>query len=168
MMPLIVEVPSGVLLRGARMFTLALILLAPAAAWVQPAGAADGDGRAQALYREVMSPFCPGLTLADCPSQQAFEMRGDIARRLDAGESRQAIVDELVAAYGAQILADPSDTPIGRIVWGVPIALSALAAVGLAVFLRRVTRSSAGERTAEADVTAAARGRLDEELAALD
>ena len=115
-----------------------------------------------------MSPFCPGLTLADCPSPNAFTMRGDIERRLKNGESRQAIVDELVKTYGAQILADPSDTPIGSIVWGVPFALSVLAAAGLAFFLRRATRN----RTKEAADTPAEspqmRSRVDEELAALD
>lgn len=166
MTPLRVELPSAALRHAARVMALAVALLAPA--WAQSDGSPDADRRAQALSREVMSPFCPGLTLADCPSQQAFEMRGDIARRLNAGESQQAIVDELVATYGAKILADPSDTPIGRIVWGVPMVLSALAAVALALFLRRVTRRVSAERTAEAEITPAVRGRLDEELAALD
>jgi len=146
---------------------LALVALAPSASGAQAAPSPDIDAQAQALFREVMSPFCPGLTLADCPSQQAFEMRGDIERRLKNGESRQVIVDELVATYGAQILSDPSDTPIGRVVWGVPIVLSVLAAGALALFLRRVTRPR-DVGTADAEATPSERRRLDEELAALD
>ena len=115
-----------------------------------------------------MSPFCPGLTLADCPSPNAFTMRGDIERRLKNGESRQAIVDELVKTYGAQILADPSDTPIGSIVWGVPFALSALAAAGLAFFLRRATRNRTKEAVDTPAESPQMRSRVDEELAALD
>ena len=115
-----------------------------------------------------MSPFCPGLTLADCPSPNAFTMRGDIERRLKNGESRQAIVDELVKTYGAQILADPSDTPIGSIVWGVPFALSVLAAAGLAFFLRRATRNRTKEVTDTPAESPQMRSRVDEELAALD
>jgi cytochrome c-type biogenesis protein CcmH/NrfF len=163
---------------------LALVASVPAQGWTQPAPDAQTTSRspaapptaaeaaaevqARALFTEVMSPFCPGLTLADCPSPNAFTMRGDIERRLKNGESRQAIVDELVRTYGAQILADPSDTPIGSIVWGVPFAVSALAAAGLAFFLRRATR----RRTAEAITTQAEspqmRSRVDEELAAMD
>ena len=56
---------------------------------------------------------------------------------------------------------------IGRIVWGVPIVLSVLAAGGLAWFLRRITRfpGAASEGGSE---SADERDRLDEELAALD
>jgi len=154
-----------------RRWTVVLLMAALAAVAGATAAAQSttppAAAQAQALYREVMSPFCPGLTLADCPSPQAFERRGDIERRLKNGESRQAIVDELVAAYGPQILSDPSDTPIGRIVWGVPIVLSVLAAGGLAWFLRRITRfpGAASEGGSE---SADERDRLDEELAALD
>jgi cytochrome c-type biogenesis protein CcmH/NrfF len=119
------------------------------------------------LFRAVMSPFCPGLTLADCPSPAAFELRKSLSARLARGESRDAVVGELVTQYGPQILADPSDTPIGRVVWGVPIAASLLAALG--VVLRRwghtrLTEAAAAPAPATRDLTM----RLDEELAALD
>jgi cytochrome c-type biogenesis protein CcmH len=129
--------------------------------------AAAAEAEAQALFREVMSPFCPGLTLADCPSPNAFTLRDEIEARLKQGESRDAIVDELVAKYGTPILADPSETPIGSVVWGVPIALSALAALGLAWFLRRATRPPAEEPLAVAGPPGL-RDRLEEELDKLD
>ena len=125
--------------------------------------AADADR----IFTELMSPFCPGLTLADCPSPNAFDLRGEIRRRLEAGESREAIERELVAKYGVQILADPSNTPIGRVVWGVPIGVAAAAAVGLAWFVRRATRVAQAER-AVAAVDSATSRRLDEELRDLD
>ena len=121
------------------------------------------------LYHEVMSPFCPGLTLADCPSPAAFELRKTLAGRLASGELRETLAHELVAQYGPQILADPSDTPIGRVVWGVPIAGSLLGAAGLALMLRRWKRARphqavAGPSPVSGDLTV----RLNEELAALD
>jgi cytochrome c-type biogenesis protein CcmH/NrfF len=165
------------------LLALALVALAPTSGSAQPSPApqaapspaptptvadAAAEAQARALFTEVMSPFCPGLTLADCPSPNAFTMRGDIERRLKNGESRQAIVDELVKTYGAQILADPSDTPIGSIVWGVPFALSVLAAAGLAFFLRRATRNRIGEATDVSAESPQMRSRVDEELAAMD
>ena len=42
---------------------LACVLLA--------AGVAHADGWASDLANDLMSPFCPGRTLADCPSPQA-------------------------------------------------------------------------------------------------
>ena len=125
------------------------------------------DRIANDMYSTVMSPFCPGLTLADCPSPNAFELRKDIQARLERGESRDAIVDALVAQYGTELLSDPSDTPIGRVVWGVPFLLAALAAGGLAFLVRRMTHGQSAE-TASGNETAAVRERLDEELAALD
>lgn len=128
----------------------------------------SAEATAQVIFREVMSPFCPGLTLADCPSPNAFALRGEIEARLAKGEARETIVDELVRQYGAQILADPSGTPIGAVVWGVPIALSALAAVGLAWFLRRATRRRAEEPALAVAGPPGLGERLDEELARLD
>jgi cytochrome c-type biogenesis protein CcmH/NrfF len=158
-----------------------LAITAPGAAWSQPppapapvaaapAGSPDEAAAAEArvLFREVMSPFCPGLTLADCPSPNAFTMRGDIERRLKAGESRETVLAELVQSYGTQVLADPSGTPIGSIVWGVPFAISLLAAIGLAFFLRRATRAHGQEPTAAPAESAQLRSRVDDELAAMD
>ena len=165
------------------LLAFAVVFIAPGLAWAQApsgsqpgsspaaattAGEAAAEAQARALFTEVMSPFCPGLTLADCPSPNAFTMRGDIERRLKNGESRQAIVNELVKTYGAQILADPSDTPIGSIVWGVPFALSVLAAAGLAFFLRRATRNRTNETIESLAESPQVRSRVDEELAALD
>jgi len=128
---------------------------------------AAAQAEAQVLFREVMSPFCPGLTLADCPSPNAFELRKDIQACLERGESRESIVDALVAQYGTELLSDPSDTPIGRVVWGVPFLLAVLAAGVLAILVRRMTRGQQAETAAGAE-PAAVRERLDEELAALD
>lgn len=69
--------------------------------------------------------------------------------------------------YGTELLSDPSDTPIGRVVWGVPFLLAALAAGVLAFLVRRMTGGQPSETPGGAE-TPAVRERLDEELAALD
>lgn len=124
-------------------------------------------GDADRIFTELMSPFCPGLTLADCPSPNAFELRKEIRARLEAGEDWRVIQAELVQQYGVQILSDPTGTPIGNVVWGVPFGAAALAALGLAWFVRRAARVAAVEGPAAALDADAAR-RLDEELNALD
>lgn len=130
----------------------------------------DPDAQAQQIFTELMSPFCPGLTLADCPSPNAFDLRTEIRKRLEAGEPLEKIKDELVRKYGVQILSDPTGTPIGTVIWGVPAGLAAVAAVGLAWFVRRATRVAMAERPAVAATGADAdtARRLDEELANLD
>lgn len=137
---------------------------APAAA----PGAEQTNAEAARLFREVMSPFCPGLTLADCPSPDAFTLRDEIERRLARGESREAILNELVGTYGTQILSDPSDTPIGAVVWGVPFAVAALAAVALALVVRRATRTHGTERAVAVAGSPGLADRLEEELARID
>lgn len=126
------------------------------------------SAEAARLFREVMSPFCPGLTLADCPSPSAFTLRDDIARRLASGASREVIVDELVATYGARILADPSGTPIGSLVWGVPFLLAAAALLGLTLFLRRATHPRLKDPIVAVAGPPGLQERLEEELERLD
>ena len=156
--------------RLAHLLALVLLLLVAGQGPALHAQPVPGETREDArLFREVMSPFCPGLTLADCPSPEAFELRKTLAGRLASGELRETLAHELVAQYGPQILADPSDTPIGRVVWGVPIAGSLLGAAGLALMLRRWKRARphqavAGPSPVSGDLTV----RLNEELAALD
>jgi cytochrome c-type biogenesis protein CcmH/NrfF len=101
------------------------------------AGGSDPKADAARIFHEVMSPFCPGLTLADCPSQQAFALRDEISVRLAWGVSPGTVRAELVQRYGVAILADPTPTPIGAVLWGTPVALALLAAIGLAFFVRR-------------------------------
>lgn len=163
-----VRLLRSLVLSAALALTVAGSSFAQESAAVPGVDAERARQEAQVLFREVMSPYCPGLTLADCPSPAAFELRRDIDARLQRGESRQAIIDELVARYGTELLSDPSGTPIGRIVWGVPIVLSILAALGLALFVRRATHAGEGASAPPAAEPSTARSRLDEELAALD
>ena len=85
------------------MLALVIVMAVPCSVAGQPVTAAPAppvasadaavEAESRAIFTEVMSPFCPGLTLADCPSPDAFTMRGDIERRLKTGESRDAIVN---------------------------------------------------------------------------
>ena len=158
--------PSKPVMRSRATAVLAVVLLAGAGAWAQEARAPTAP-EAREIFRTVMSPFCPGLTLADCPSPAAYELRDEIRARIDAGEAPEVILDELVAEYGQEILGNPSGTPLGRLAVAIPVAVALLAALGAAVFVRRAVRArrETPERTAVApDVEA----RLDDELRNLD
>lgn len=90
-----------------------------------------------------MSPFCPGLSLAECPSEQASELRAQIDGRIASGASNREIDEWLVADYGESVLARPAQA----ISWIVPAAfvLGGLAAV--AFFLG----AGKGERNSGSD-----------------
>lgn len=73
------------------------------------ASAAQVDTNAQRLFSQLMSPYCPGLLLADCPSQDAFDLRAEIRARLAAGETPAQVEEALYARFGESIRATIRD-----------------------------------------------------------
>lgn len=133
-----------------------------------PAPPPDPGTEAQAIAGAIMSPFCPGLVLTACPSEDARTLRAEIRERLEAGEPRAAIETDLVARFGQGVLADPSSLPGGRIAVLVPAVLGLAGLVAIAAFLRRPTRRGAATESPHEpppdDVLA---DRLEDELARL-
>jgi cytochrome c-type biogenesis protein CcmH len=129
-----------VLRRGALCALLGLCL---AAAFAASAPADETPkGWAYELPRELMSPFCPGLTLADCSSSQAATVRAWILVQEAAGRSREEVEAELLARYGDAILARPRARGMGLAAWGVPIAAFLAGGAFVALYLRRQTRDA--------------------------
>lgn len=91
-----------------------------------------------ALAHELMSPFCPGRTLAACTSEQAAEMRQWILLQEAAGASREEVIAVLESKYGDQIRSSPEADGWGLAAWLLPGLAVAIGAV-LAIFsLRRL------------------------------
>jgi cytochrome c-type biogenesis protein CcmH len=95
---------------------------------------------AQEIARTLKCPVCESQSVADSPSQLAQEMRGYIERRLEAGESRDAIVQDLTDRYGEGILLEPPRRGFTLIVWWLPIVSLAVGAAVVGLTLRRATR----------------------------
>jgi cytochrome c-type biogenesis protein CcmH len=101
---------------------------------------AGGDEVARAardLSGELMSPFCPGRLLADCPSPDAAHLRRQIEARLGAGESAEAIVADLTGRYGDAMLAAPRARGWDLLAWTVPGLALLVGGVGVVGWLRR-------------------------------
>lgn len=108
----------------------------------------DLDAQTREIASTLACPVCQGLSVADSPSELAVNMRQVIRAKLEAGESRQAIVDYFVQAYGESILLAPPHTGFWLFIWWVPVAVVVfgLVCVGFAV-----TRwASRGARSEEA------------------
>ena len=123
------------------------------------------DKAASEIFGTVMSPFCPGMTIATCPSSQAAELRDDIRARLAAGATKDEVLDELYAQWGEEVLGPRSATGMGLLAWLIPALAILVGAVGLTTWLRV---SSRRVRTAESPgeaVDPEAERRLQEELA---
>jgi len=135
-----------------------------------PAAAQSPEDLANDISHKVMSPFCPGVTLHDCPSQSALDMRDRIEGYARAGMSEAAIMERLETEYGAAIRAEPSSEGAGIVAWILP-ALAALGGGALAFMLvRRWTGRrppQLDEKPARVETSAAERQRLDAELGRL-
>lgn len=127
-----------------------------------PASAADSY--AAALSHELMSPFCPGRTLADCPSGDAQTLRMWIQVQEAAGRSRTEVENELVERYGEAMLGAPRARGAGLAAYLLPLAAFLLGGAGLAVFLRRQTRLPPAAAAPSTPLPSELARRVDEEL----
>jgi cytochrome c-type biogenesis protein CcmH len=119
-------------------------------------GGADRDqaprtpaGRVQSIAEDLRCPVCQGLSVADSHSPTAEAMREDIRRRVEAGESAEAIRAYYVSRYGEWVLLRPEASGVGGVVWILPVAALLLAAGGLGLAFRRWRRQPAMAATDE-------------------
>jgi cytochrome c-type biogenesis protein CcmH/NrfF len=94
--------------------------------------------RAHVIASNIMSPFCPGSTVASCSSPRAVEWRADIQAWVAEGVSEQEIRRRLAARVPGHDLSGTAAPSLG---WGLPIILVVLGVVLLAVLLRRFARA---------------------------
>lgn len=138
---------------------LALIVIAAVIVLVvqsQPSNSAHA--RAERLYHELACPVCEGQSVADSNSPESRAIRDDIPQRIAAGQSDREIKDAYVQTYGQRILLSPTSGGIGVFAWLVPVAAVLLGAFGIAVALRRWSRTPRLAAT-EADEEIVARER---------
>lgn len=90
--------------------------------------------RAAAIARSLRCPQCAGESVAESNVSVAREIRADIARRVDAGQSDDEIRAAYATLYGEAILLTPPSTGFGSLVWILPaiVGLTAAAALGFA------------------------------------
>lgn len=122
----------------------ALALLLLGVAWALPAPGADQEsGWGYQISKEVMSPYCPGRALSDCPSPQAAELRQWIVEQENAGVPRSEVEQELFRVFGDQLLQAPRAEGMGLLAYLIP-ALVFAAGGALVVFFLRRQRASLG------------------------
>ncbi len=115
----------------------------PAAAPDSALGAREVPRVAREVIDNVLSPYCPGLLLANCPSAQADSLRKAITERARGGESRASIEADLLAWYGESVRAAPLGSGLGLAAWFTPGLAVLLGGIFIALWLRRRTASAA-------------------------
>jgi len=137
----------------------------PAAAAPQ-VDASSAPSWAYELPADLMSPFCPGRTLADCPSPAAASIRMWILVQAAAGRTREDVEAELLQRYGDRIRSTPKAEGFGWAAYLVPLGVFVGGGLLVAIVLRRMTRGApppppASARPADPELER----RVDEELA---
>lgn len=97
----------------------------------RPVVEASWERRAADMYQQVLSPFCPGRSLNDCPSSKAQELKTEMLTKLQSGASQDVVLEEVFAKFGEQYRAVPRNEGFGRMVWLAP-ALFIIIGAGVA------------------------------------
>ena len=161
------------------------LALAAALAWLLlPAGVAlaqtqtesslEQDAKARRISGQLMSPFCPGRTLNECPSPSATEWREDIREWVGEGVPAPEIRRRLEErAPEADLTGDPgAGSAISPLLWIALVALAIPAAILLPLARKRRRDDTTTSKAEPADDGTHPRdeldARLDEELEAYD
>ena len=107
----------------------------------EAAAPAQSEGWAYELPNDLMSPFCPGRTVADCSSPQAESLRMWLIVQEAAGRTREDVEAELLQRYGDVLRPAPRATGFGLAAYVFPVIAFLAGGVAVSVFLRRQTRA---------------------------
>lgn len=116
-----------------------VVVVAALAVGTVSSGDATPAERAFDLSGRFACPQCDGQAVRDSNAGVAVEIRSEITRRVQAGESDEQILRALTDAYGAQNLLVPSAEGAASLVWAAPVVLGILAFAGLAYAFSRWT-----------------------------
>lgn len=109
------------------------------------------EDRVRALSEDFACPTCDGQSVAESNAVVAQEIRRDIRRRVDEGESDAQITDALVTAYNESIDLRPRSGGIVGLIWIVPVVVMVFGFAALASVFRK-WRDIAVETASDADV----------------
>lgn len=124
---------------------------------------------AREIFETVLSPYCPGRTISNCPSPQADELRDRIRDDLASGKAPEDVKEELYAAFGDELRTIPRARGFALLAWVVPGLAFVIGAWAIVVWVRRTRMNQETQRDPEAiKLDPEMDARLAAELAELD
>ena len=114
--------------------------------------------RYRTLVEELRCPKCQNQNIADSNAPIAMDLRREIYRMLEEGQSNEQIIDYLVARYGDFVRYKPPVNAKTFLLWYGPFGLLAIGIGVLALILVRRRRGSASQ--ASNTLSEAERARL--------
>jgi cytochrome c-type biogenesis protein CcmH len=119
--------------------------LLPAMVWAAMAAGADNRSateKAREIEDNLIAPCCWSQPVSQHYSEVSEQIRQEVRAMVEAGKSRDEILDYYVAKYGERILATPRAKGFNALAYILPWAALALGA-GLLIALLRKLRSPA-------------------------
>ena len=145
-----------------------MITLCAGSLGVGSAMAADPADVAAKVSSEIMSPYCEGVTLHDCASGAAVQMRQRIENWARLGWSEERILERIEAEWGEGIRAAPKTEGLGLLAWLLPLAALGAGALIAGLLARRWRSRPDPAETATRELSASERARLDAELSGIE
>lgn len=81
------------------------------------------QARYENLTEEIRCAVCQNQAISDSPSELAVDLRGQVRRMLEAGNSDAEILDFMVARYGDYVRYRPPFSPRTWLLWLSPLLL---------------------------------------------
>ncbi len=110
--------------------------------------------RYRVLTEELRCPKCQNQNIADSDAPIAMDMRAEIFKKLEKGESNDEIVEFLVDRYGDFVRYNPPVNSSTAILWYGPFALLAIGFLMVGVIVvrrRRGARADASDTQLSSD-----------------
>lgn len=104
------------------------------------------DDQAREISYLLMCPVCQGQSVAESNSQLAKDMRSIIRQKLEAGESKEEIINYFVNRYGESILGYPPVRGVNLLLWILPAIAVLFGGIGIGLFLYR-SKATTGQET---------------------
>lgn len=114
---------------------------------VAPAVVADPalEADVMALAHKLRCLVCQNQSIAESNAPLAVDLRNQVREQLAAGNSKDEVIDYLVARYGDFVLYEPPFKATTALLWGGPLLLLLGGAGWLAYRLRRRQAETAAE-----------------------
>jgi cytochrome c-type biogenesis protein CcmH len=80
---------------------------------------------------------CPHLVVSTCGCSVADQIKADIQKMIDSGQSEEQILQGYVAKYGQTVLAAPTKTGFNLTAWIIPFAAFFIGGVLLVTYLKK-------------------------------
>ena len=89
------------------------------------------------ITKLIKCPECVGESVAESNSDFSKEIRAEVAKRVDAGQSDDEIFDFIASRYRDAILLTPRGSGWVGLVWVIPVVALVCSLAGLALVFRR-------------------------------